>query len=542
MDARSLPPRMSAVPMQIALDQDSAWHRYRWIATLLPAALWIWLCWDWPSRLGFYSDDWMVLLHPSVGTASAFRDTLNLVATRPVSAPYIWLAQAIIDWSPVRSQILNVAMLPIAAASVGLLAAALSSAVGGLRASAVIAACVASAAFIVFPSTVGTFAWGTGVTTVIPAVPLFCLATSLLLHADGRWWRLLIGLTLALLSHLSYEAFYFQEITFLLIAATLRGNTIRDLPWRTLAGAVFVNFACLAFNRFVPGGIQKTFHWDFLHVLIWAYRHIPETFGNATREHVLLITTSVLAAGLSGAICLARLVTASRVRIACLVTICGIVASNLLYASAGYPLAMEGPLARVSIVIATYYAITSGILAAAASYALDRRRWSVIIFWLFAATGLIALSLTARSRVEEWADTWSYETARLSRLPSALVSARIAGDDDQRIYLAVDDRPLSKIEPATASWEIGGAIAWASYKTTNSRLLALNLWHGSRTAPRWFAASHGWFNRWNGHNFEQGFCGSDTIIYSTEGSELWTWNTSTGAVNKTAPPWQYGCQ
>jgi hypothetical protein len=69
----------------------------------------------------------MALLHPFVGTAEAFRDILNLVATRPVSAPFIWLAQVIDDWSPVRSQLLNAAMFLVTAVSVGILAAAMAS-------------------------------------------------------------------------------------------------------------------------------------------------------------------------------------------------------------------------------------------------------------------------------------------------------------------------------------------------------------------------------------------------------------------------------
>jgi hypothetical protein len=512
-----------------------------WILVLLPLTLWIWLCRDWPVRLGFYSDDWIVLLHPFVGTAEAFRGILNAVATRPVSAPFIWLAQLIVDWSPVRSQLLNAAMLLVTAASVGMLAAALSLVVRPLRAGALAAACVASATFIVFPSSVGTFAWGTGVTTTVPAVPLFCLATSLLLHSEGKRWRLVLALAIALLSHLSYEAFYFQEVTFILLAAVLRGSKPRNIHWQAIAGAALVNIGCIAFNRLTSGGVQKSFHWEFFHLFVWAYRHIPETFGHATREHQVLITTSVLVAGLSGAICLAHLVGAAMVRIALLVTTCGIVASSFLYAFAGYPLAMEGPMARVSIVIATYYAITSGVLAAAAWRAPDRRRWPVITFWLFAATGLMALGLTARSRLGEWADTWSYEVARLSRLPDSITSSEFPRDGVQRVYVAIEKRTPSAVDPATAPSEINGAIAWASYQITNSRLLTIDLWRGSRTAPRWFATPPNWFNRWDGKSFTQGRCGEDAI-YSAQGSELWSWDTSTGETSKIDAPWEHGCQ
>jgi hypothetical protein len=538
MDARSLPPRTSVAPLDIALQQDSIWRPYRWIAVLLPAALWICLCWDWPSRLGFYSDDWMVLLHPFAGTAEAFRDTVNLVATRPVSAPYIWLAQVIVDWSPVRSQILNAAMLLVTAASVGLLAGALSSVARSLRAGALIAACAAAATFVVFPSNIGTFAWGTGVTTAIPAVPLFCLATSLLLYSEANWPRLILGLTLGLLSHLSYEAFYFQEVDFVLLAAVLRGDKIRDLQWRAIIGAVLVNVACIAFNHLSPARIQKSFHWDFLSIFLGGYSQILGILGHAVREHRFLIAGTALIAGSSGAICLARLVGALRVHLALFLTICGVVAAGFLYAFAGYGFSAEGVMARVSIVLATYYSVAAGVLAAAAWCTMGRHRLPAITFCLSAAIGLMALEFAARSRVNDWADTWSYETARLSRLPAATAS----DGGYRRIYVALEDKDPSAIEPATAPWEVTGAVAWATYNATNNRSLTLDLWRGSQTLPRWLGASRGWFNRWDGQRFAQGFCDSGVVIYSAEGSELWLWHTSKGELKNNASNWEYGCR
>jgi len=509
---------------------------------LSPVVFWIWLCRDWPERLGFFSDDWMVLLHPFVGTAEAYHDILNLVATRPASAPFIWLGQVITDWDPARSQILNAAMLLVTAASVGILTAALSSVVRTLRPGATLAgACVASAAFIVFPSTVGTFAWQTGMTTAVPALPLFCLATSLLLHSQRSWSRLILALAIALLSHLAYEAFYFQEITFILLAGVLRRNDFKTVHWRAIIGVILVNVACVVFNRVTPGGIQKAFHWDFLHSFLWAYRHLPETFGNATREHTVLIMTSMIAAGLSGAICLTHLIGTMRVRIAAALSVAGIVAASLLYAFAGYPLAMEGPLARVSIVIATYYAVSSGVLAAAAWRQGAPQRWPSMAFWLFAAVGLLSMELTARARVAEWADTWSYEQARLSRLPAPILSGDTAAGGGQRIYIAVEDRPRSFVEPATAPWEIIGAVAWASYRTTGNRILMVDRWKGSRTAPQWLATDRDLFSRWDGHSFEQGPCGGAALV-NVPASELWIWKTSTSALRKVDAPWEYGCQ
>jgi hypothetical protein len=507
---------------------------------LLPVALWVWLCRDWSTRLGFYADDWMIFLHPFVGTAEAFNDILRVAASRPVSAPYIWLAQLIVGWSPVRSQLLNVAMFLVTAASVGMLAAAIVSGVRSLRDGTLVCATIAAAAFVVFPSNIGTFAWGVGVSAIVPAVPLFSLATSILLHAGRSPWRLGIGLILALLSHLSYEAFYFQEATLILLAVTLRGGTIKDIPWRVLIGVVIVNVACVVFNRLTLGGIHKTFHWEFLQVFIVGYLRIPRVLGHAAREHVTLIASSVLVVGLSGSICLAQQVGILRVRFCFAVTVCGIIASGLLYAFAGYGLAAEGPTARVGIVLATYCSIIVGVLAAAAWCAMARHRLIVFLFWLSAGIGLVALDLAARARVTEWADTWSYEIARLSRLPTAITSAKPYVAGDERLYVVIEDRPASFAEPASAPWEIGGAIAWASYRNTNSRLLTAYLW--KQASYHWFATHPHRFSRWNGHSFEQGFCGGGAAIYSASGSELWSWNSSTGALSKIDPPWEYGCR
>ena len=503
---------------------------------LIPLALWIWLCRDWPTRLGFYSDDWKVLLHPFVGTVEAFRDILNLTATRPVSAPYIWLAQAITDWSPVRSQLLNVAMLLLTAVSVGMLASALVSA-SRLRQGTLAAACVAAASFIVFPSTVGTFAWGVGVTTAVPALPLFCLAIWLLLNSENSWRRLGLGLSLSLLSHLAYEAFYFQEIPLVLIAVALRGDAMKDIPRRVLIGAVIVNVACIAFNRLTPGGVHKTFTLDFLRVFDAGYSHFLAILGHAVREHKALVGLSVLGAMLSGSMCLTGIIQPAKAGIALLGMIGAIVASGFLYAFAGYTLHAEGPMARVFIVIATYYSVAAGVLAAAAWCSFGKRRLLAMAFCGCSAVGIIALGMTARSRTNEWADTWTYELARLARLPLPVTTA----DSANRIYLAVEEKPPSAVEPATAPWEIAGAVAWASYLATNNRLLTLDLWQGGRTVPSWVATPQDWFNRWDGKTFSQGPC-REGATFNVSGSELWIWKTSASTLSKVDAPWQYGCR
>ena len=90
---------------------------------------------------------------------------------------------------------------------------------------------------------------------VVPAVPLFCLAMSLLLRSEGNAWRLGFSLFLALISHLSYEAFSFQEVTVILFAWALSGKKFSAATWRLLAIAIVLNIGCVSFNRLMPGVI-----------------------------------------------------------------------------------------------------------------------------------------------------------------------------------------------------------------------------------------------------------------------------------------------
>ena len=179
----------------------------------------------------------------------------------------------------------------------------------------------------------------------------------------------------------------------------------------------------------------------------------------------------------------------------------------------------------------------AGVLAAAARRAIDSDRVPALAFCVCATIGTLALGLTARFRVGEWADSWTYETARLSRLPVQTASA----GDAQRIYLAIEDKPPFAVEPATAFWEMTGAIAWASYNVTNSRMQTLDLWRRGHTMPVWYATPPNWFNRWNGHNFEQGPCGGG-VTYSASGTELWSWKTSQTIVTRVEAPWDIGCK
>ena len=76
------------------------WRPASYAALVLPVLVFLSLYAWRPFGLGFYSDDWYVMLHPNPGSTAAFFDLLALYNNRPVSAVFGWLAQALAGWSP----------------------------------------------------------------------------------------------------------------------------------------------------------------------------------------------------------------------------------------------------------------------------------------------------------------------------------------------------------------------------------------------------------------------------------------------------------
>lgn len=504
----------------------------------IPVLALVWLAGAWPTRLGFFSDDWMVLLHPNVGSVTAFADIFTLVSTRPTSAPFIWLAQLLADWSPVRAQILNVVMLGITGLAVGRLTQATLASSRVSHASAMIGLSVSATSFILFPASVGIFAWSTGMLVAIPAVPLFCFGMVLLLSANLTRSRMLGGAALLTLSHLAYEALYFQEFAILAIAYALGRKDIGRKLWILLATIFLINVGCIAYNRLAPGIIHKSFYADWWNLFFGGHLRLAEIYRNATRENASWLGVS-LATLLASSLLFAR-TTIGIVRImAFYVIVSGaIAAAGILYAFAGYGLAAEGPMARTSLVLTIYAGIGMGILSALAWQALAVRPVSAIAGIASIAAIIIGIGMSSSHRIDEWARAWQFEMTRLSQIPEEIVS--LQGND--RAFIAISDTKWQFVAPASAPWEISGAAAWALYNRTGDRKAMADVWNMRSPSFRWYAAFPGWFSRWNGSRFEQGPCGSDAAVYGRSASQTLLWKPGNPKFEDAGASWESNCK
>lgn len=503
-------------------------HRFLSALPLLPALTWVIVCWDWPTRLGFFSDDWMILLHPSPGTAEAFRDILRTVATRPVSAPLIWVNQVLTDWSPFNMQILNCAMFAVSAHSVYFLTRTFSESIGQTPSHSRIGGCVAATAFLCLPSNVGIFTWGTGAVAAVPALPLFCYGTGLILHRTDARARA-GGLILIALSHLSYEAFYFQEIAVFVSSSIIARRRLDRSVMTIILLLAAINFACITFNRINPYGIHKQFAENWLSIFMGGISHIYSTARHATRE-VFNIGFPALIIFLCFGLVLSGL---DRGASFVLMGSIGILCSVLLYAMAGYGFSFEGANARVSIVFNVYASVMIGLLAS--SSAPNKSRFIAYIHLFSLAVLLLSLAIASRARVNEWADAWSKEMVRLSNFPDSPIELAV----ERTIAVSVQPTTHDIIQIATAPWEISGAAAWVQYirhKAMGFRKMNTP-WHGSV----WFATPPGWFNTWDGTTFKQGPCGASMPTYQSTAQSLYVWDNATRDLIPAKAPWRIGC-
>jgi hypothetical protein len=185
-------------------------------------------------------------------------------------------------------------------------------------------------------------------------------------------------------------------------------------------------------------------------------------------------------------------------------------------------------MARVFAVIATYYAVAAGILAASAWCSFGKRRLLATAFCGCSPIGLIALGLTARSR----ADTWTYELAGLARLPLPIATA----GSENRIYLAVEEKTLP---PSNRRRRHGRLRArWASYSAKNNRLLTLDVWHGAQTAPAGLLPIQTGSTVGTAKPSLKVLATRLRFLARAPASELWLWKTSTGVISKVDAPWE----
>ncbi len=508
-------------------------------AAALPAMV-VLLLYAWrPFRLGFYSDDWLVFLHPEYGSFRSWSDLYAMYQNRPVAGLVAWLAQLAIGGDPARAQIVSTLLVITAAIPLGWLTYLFAGLLSARHEARLWGACLAVAVYLAFPWTLGFSAWATAATAAAPATFLFCLAACLLVGPGA--WRLSTQISASLLmgaSFLTYESFYGQFILVLALAAVM--SPLRRSHWTMLRPAFMlgiVNVACFLYNRLAEGN-RKTFseYWYQTFLNGYYYYFWPNLLRSFRGTAPIVATCLIMALSL-GIFLLARALGPRRTVLTLLTIMAGIWAAGLFYAIAGYGLTTVGTFARVTVVLSCYGALLLGLLGATAAGRLDRERW--LARWQIVASVVLLAALGGASayRLADWARSWNVQQEVLRQFPD--VTRSLVSPDIAFLYVGPFGPPDVPI--ATAPWEIPGTIAYAMSKDqpAAARQLLADIWSGP--GRRWLAGSPDWSTSFDGETVSQHLCYNPAAAYSLMAKELWVWRVGQPQLELAPKGFHVGC-
>jgi hypothetical protein len=518
-------------------------HEWRWSRLIAAAALpftVILLLYAWrPLKLGFYSDDWLVFLHPQYGSFQSWSDLHAMYQNRPVAGLVAWLAQLAIGGDPARAQAVSTVLVIAAAIPLGWLTYILAGSLSERHEARLWGAGLAAAAYLAFPWTLGFSAWATAAAAAAPATFLFCLAACLLVGPNGQ--RLSTQVSASLLmgaSFLTYESFYGQFILVLALAAAMR--PVRAAHWMMLRPAfmlAMVNVACFLYNRLAEGN-RKTFseYWYQTFLNGYYYYFWPNLL-RSFRETAPIVVICLIMALSFGIFLLARSIGPRRTVLALLAILVGIWAAGLFYAIAGYGLTTVGTFARVTVVLSCYGALLLGLLGAAAAARLDCERWLARSQIIASVVLLAALGGASAYRLADWARSWDVQQEVLRQLPDvtkSLVNPDIA-------FLYVGPFGPTDVPIATAPWEIPGTIAYAMFKESPAaaRRLLADIWSGP--GRRWLAGLPDWSTSFDGERVSQHLCYNPAAANSLMAKELWVWRVGQPQLEQAPKGFHVGC-
>lgn len=524
----------------MGIEREPRWSPWTSAAVALPVLVFL-LLYSWrPLKLGLYSDDWLVFLHPQPGSFVAWSDLMAAQASRPLAVAVTWLVLLVSDWLPERVQIVNVVLLAASAAAVGWLTYALAAAISKQHAARLWGAGVAASAYLAFPWTLG-FCTGTGTVGMTPATVLFCLAARLLVAPGGE--RLSTQIVASLLmggSFLAYESFYGQFIIVIALATvlgSLRGSSLRVILRPALL-MLAVNVACFAYNRFAAGN-RKSFSGDWLQIFLYSYWNaFWPIMLKSFREVAPIIAVGLVVALGCGVALLFKTVGRPRTVLAVAAITLGILGAGLFYAMAGYGLTAVGTFARVTVVMSLYGAVLSGLASAAAVARLTGQPWLARTHILATVTLVVAFGIASAYRLVDWAGSWQTQLDVLNQLPD---EAKVVPAPD-RGYLYIGPLGPPVVPIAAAPWEVAGTIAYRVYQDDPAlaRRIMTAVWNGS--GQRWVGLAPDWSIDFDGETIRQYVCGNPVPAFSLQAKELWVWTLGEPGLKMASPGFHVACK
>lgn len=546
-----------------------------------------------PMVLGFLTDDWTVLVHPTIWTAPfspARWDALEIAQNRPVLRVIFFILTSIVPANPVAWHSVGALLNIAAAAAIAICVRDILLVAGQRATSARWSGAVSGLCWLAFPWSVATSFWATG-TTAMPAVLCFAVSVSLLVRhwQGGSFYALLGGAVLSLAGYLTYEAFYFQVFAVILYLIWTKG-------WRAPASQVAITsysaaqFAAMAFNQYMrltgADGARKI-NTSFVETFFHWYLYVGRALG--------IPSIAIYAVLIVGAVVIAFALWISRRHFARISALSAIVAGIAVVCAGGvvltlplaFPETILLTLAGISLVayinivppatadapsLAPIYLLA---LVGAALGALPFSLGNYVVFSLgFGARATLASSFWMALALGASAGA-AIDSGNLKRRGSLAVGGialiwlgLVAGDGLrarewgsaarllETVFRDPPDFPFAQaapgatfilVGPEQAGWvpviEVNhhvsaiAQIAFLPQAKTPDQIAALKAWDG-----HWIVARNQiWSTKWDGAHLKQTLCKDGTVFTAIDVSELWVWDTRKREIAKAGSPLSLGC-
>jgi hypothetical protein len=471
----------------------AAVHRIRavrlglWLLPLLTfASLYLYR----PFVLGFYSDDWGLLLeathHGGPFSLERFDFTWQTFA-RPLMNIQIWLASSILDGSAVAWHFLLLILVAITC----LLLRKLILALGARPA----VATLASTLWLLFPWALGYRVWP--VCTAILFSATFFLAGSLALLKRRLW----TSLAWYAASMLTYEAFYFAFLPLLLILA-FSPETRRWALRRATPLLLTLQIGMGVLNRlaahFAPD-LGKSFRSDCILRFGWMVVRSPLTLSEGIAGGRVLGIITVLLLILFALVGAFRTKSRER-RVSLLAAVIGFAIACFVLALAGYMLAALNTASRTFVCVDIWVLV---ILALAWDRPPESRRMKEGLLVAMTAVFLI-LGVSTVLQANLWQRLWTTEQTVLRAVPVEEVEAT-----GPKAVIVLSDFPtVDGYPPFSSDWVLTNAVA----NGTSGLSVRRDFY------PAGYGAKVGWDGEW-------------LLIQGSKvrkASEVWLWYWPTG--------------
>ena len=421
-----------------------------------------------PFSLGFYSDDWSLLVESTQGTApfsatrfGHFVGSGTAYAARPVAGLIVFLFSSIGQQNPFAYQVFCALFALVAALS---LRAWLKSLLPQRSNSLSFSADLAAVAWLTIPWSLVTTGWASCAIAVLPAQIFFTESARLMATSEGRGVkRLFLAATLLLASYLTYETFYFQGI---LLAAFYCFRDRRS-GWPRRLGLILivcmVQATSIALNRWMKhaapasgkafNSAWQSLFWTNLRQLPKELLHSAGPLGTVLAILFGVIVVAAIASALTlrshsagqrfyGGLSIIALGLAS-IPVLCLV-----------YALASYAIAFTGLTSRTLSGISWAFAV---LLYGLMCVIFEARRRPIVVTGAVATLLFVVLSGMAQQlHTLEFAALWRKEKTILQRVPVEQV--RALPQDSETHILYIGPSYYGDIQIFGAVWELTGAV------------------------------------------------------------------------------------